>query len=95
MATQYLLDLGHRKIAHILGKMDQKDAVDRLNGYRQALSIAGIEYNPDLVVQGDFSEEGGRQAIKHLVANNIDFSAVFVPTIKPHTVRYSASKRLI
>ncbi|AJF73165.1 transcriptional regulator [Raoultella ornithinolytica] len=77
MATQYLLDLGHRKIAHILGKMDQKDAVDRLNGYRQALSIAGIEYNPDLVVQGDFSEEGGRQAIKHLVANNIDFSAVF------------------
>ena len=50
MATQYLLDLGHRKIAHILGKMDQKDAVDRLNGYRQALSIAGIEYNPDLIV---------------------------------------------
>ncbi len=34
IATQYLLDLGHRKIAHILGKMDQKDAVDRLNGYR-------------------------------------------------------------
>lgn len=77
MATQYLLELGHRKIAHIVGKTDQKDAIERLHGYRQAQSIAGIEYNTDLVVQGDFSEKGGRQAIKHLVANNIDFSAVF------------------
>jgi LacI family transcriptional regulator len=77
MATQHLLELGHRKIAHIVGKSDQRDAIERLHGYRQALNIRSIEYNEDLVVQGDFSEEGGRLAVKRLVANGNDFSAVF------------------
>jgi LacI family transcriptional regulator len=77
MATQHLLELGHRKIAHIVGKSDQRDAIERLHGYRQALHIRGIEYNEDLVVWGDFSEEGGRLAVKELVANSHGFSAVF------------------
>lgn len=77
LATQHLLDLGHRKIAHIVGNPDQNDAIERLQGYRQALSTSGIEYNPDLVVEGNFTEEGGRQAIKRLIDNTRDFSAVF------------------
>lgn len=77
MATRYLLDLGHRDIAHIVGLADQKDAIERLHGYRQALTGAGIEFDPELVVQGDFCEIGGRAAIHQLVASGRQFSAVF------------------
>ncbi len=51
MATQYLLDLGHRKIAHILARWIKRMRLIVLKATARPLSIAGIEYNPDLVVQ--------------------------------------------
>jgi LacI family transcriptional regulator len=77
MATRYLLDLGHRQIAHIIGLPDQSDAIERHHGYRQALVSSGIEYDPELVVQGDFAEAGGLNAVKQLVASGKKFSAIF------------------
>ena len=77
MATRYLLDLGHRQIAHIVGLPDQNDAIERQRGYRQALVSSGIEYDPELVVQGDFAEAGGFNAAKQLVASGKKFSAIF------------------
>ncbi|MCS3434284.1 LacI family DNA-binding transcriptional regulator [Klebsiella sp. BIGb0407] len=77
LATQHLLELGHRKIAHIVGEANQNDAIERLLGYRHALNASGIEYDNNLVIQGDFTEKGGRQAIKQLLDNNTDFTAVF------------------
>ncbi|RSM24940.1 transcriptional regulator [Aeromonas media] len=77
MATRYLLDLGHRDIAHIVGLPDQNDAIERHHGYRQALVSAGIEYDPSLVIQGDFAEAGGLNAVKKLVESGRKFSAIF------------------
>lgn len=77
MATRYLLDLGHRQIAHIFGLPDQNDAIERKHGYRQALLGAGVEYDPELVVQGDFTEAGGFNAVKKLVASGKKFTAIF------------------
>ncbi|MNY21850.1 Catabolite control protein A [compost metagenome] len=77
MATRYLLDLGHRDIAHIVGLPDQNDAIERHHGYRQALVSAGIEYDPSLVIQGDFAEVGGLNAVKKLVESGRKFSAIF------------------
>ncbi|XKL81710.1 LacI family DNA-binding transcriptional regulator [Aeromonas media] len=77
MATRYLLDLGHRDIAHIVGLPDQNDAIERHHGYRQALVSAGIEYDPSLVIQGDFAEAGGLNAVKKLVESGRQFSAIF------------------
>jgi len=43
VATQHLLDLGHRRIAHLLGPIDHHVSHDRAEGYRAAMIAAGAE----------------------------------------------------
>jgi LacI family transcriptional regulator len=43
LATRHLLNLGHRRIAHIAGPSDHTDATDRRAGYERALREAGID----------------------------------------------------
>lgn len=78
MAVEHLLKNGHRRIAHISGRMAIGDARTRLHGYRRCLEQAGIEYDSALVVEGDFQESGGYLAAKRLLARGVEFSAVFV-----------------
>ncbi len=47
-AVKHLIDLGHKKIAHIMG-VDCTANEDRFEGYRAALNRANISYNPSLV----------------------------------------------
>ena len=77
MATRHLIELGHRRIVHILGPRDHADARERKEGYRRALKEAGIAYDPTLVVQGDFNEVSGLRAVSHLIESRIEFSAIF------------------
>jgi LacI family transcriptional regulator len=77
LATQHLVELGHRRIVFISGTLDHPDAQERLNGYRRALAEAGVPYDPKLVVAGDWHEEGGAEATKRLLALNIPFTALF------------------
>ncbi|GCF09850.1 LacI family DNA-binding transcriptional regulator [Dictyobacter arantiisoli] len=60
-ATRHLLELGHRRIAHILGPQHYYCAVERYQGYCQALQDAGIALNPNLLFQGTFTPASGRQ----------------------------------
>ncbi|HLZ56115.1 MAG TPA: LacI family DNA-binding transcriptional regulator [Ktedonosporobacter sp.] len=60
-ATRYLLDLGHRRIAHILGPQGFYCAIERYQGYCQALQDAGIAPDPTLLLQGGFEIISGRQ----------------------------------
>lgn len=77
MATEHLIQLGHRRIACITGDQAHPDAVERLRGYREALQDAGIDYEDNLVVPGQFQEEGGRLAMEHLLDGRQRFTAVF------------------
>lgn len=77
VAMRHLLDLGHRRIAFVTGFENHPDANERLIGYRDALVAAGIPYDPQLVVAGDFHEEGGMQAVYQLMDSNISFTAMF------------------
>src|SRR5687767_6944895 len=58
-ATEYLIGLGHHHIAHLMGIPEHRDAVDRRDGYLQALIDAGITPDPELLIQGDFQEQSG------------------------------------
>lgn len=78
MATEHLLAHGHRRIAHIAGPLRFPDARDRLQGYRDALDGAGIAYDDGLVVEGDFREGGGREAMERLLDRTTELDAVFV-----------------
>lgn len=77
LATRHLIELGHRRIAHIAGPEDHADSLERLNGYRQALEDAGIEPDPRLVVHADFHEQSGVVAMNQLLEAHQPFSAVF------------------
>jgi LacI family transcriptional regulator len=61
-ATRYLLFLGHDRIAVITGPPTVNNAVERLHGYEQALEEAGIPIDQALVIPGNFTYDGGRNA---------------------------------
>ncbi|MCD1258340.1 LacI family DNA-binding transcriptional regulator [Paenibacillus athensensis] len=75
-ATQYLIRLGHTRIAHMLIHKTFEHALERLEGYKAALEEHGIAYNPDLVAIGDFSYEGAYKAALQLIESQ-SFTAVF------------------
>jgi LacI family transcriptional regulator len=76
-ATRHLLELGHRRIAHVMGIPSHEHSAERLAGYRQALAEAGVRYDPALVVTGDFEETSGYEALQALFRRRLRFSAVF------------------
>lgn len=78
LATEHLLEQGHRRIACITGPLYKADARERLAGYRRALSAAGVAFDEQLVVEGDFMEPGGEVAVTSLLQRKVDFSAVVV-----------------
>ncbi len=65
-ATSYLLGLGHRRIAHLAGPQHRFTGVQRRRGYELAHVDAGLEVNPDLVVEGDYSFESGEFLMERL-----------------------------
>lgn len=75
--TRHLLELGHRRIAHLAGPPNFSTTEDRFEGYRGALASFGVEFDPAMVTGGDFSREGGYGAAAALVESGIPFSAVF------------------
>jgi LacI family transcriptional regulator len=76
-ATQFLIDHGHREIAHIAGIADHADAIDRLEGYRQALQASAIAINRNLIAEGNFSSQSGVLAAEFLLSQARSFSAIF------------------
>jgi LacI family transcriptional regulator len=70
-ATSYLVERGHRRIAHVAGI--RSAGARRLAGFRAALEEAGLEVGP--VLEGDFTERSGAEAADALLAAEV--SAVF------------------
>jgi LacI family transcriptional regulator len=76
-ATRHLIDLGHRRIAHIAGPPYHRHSSDRLKGFERALSDARRKVEPRLVVEGDFSDESGERAVHGLLDRGVAFTAIF------------------
>ncbi|NUV37701.1 LacI family DNA-binding transcriptional regulator, partial [Streptomyces sp. KAI-27] len=58
-ATRHLVECGHRRIGVITGPEDMLCSRARLDGYRSAMTMAGLEVDPGLILFGDFHVEGG------------------------------------
>lgn len=78
LAVDHLLDLGHRRIAHVRGPEGNADAAERLLGYREALAGRGVAADPRLELPGDFREESGYAAGERLAELVPRPTAVFV-----------------
>ncbi|PYC67414.1 LacI family transcriptional regulator [Streptomyces tateyamensis] len=77
MAVRHLLRRGCHRIATITGPLDMEVAQARLGGYRAALEEAGRQYREELVGLADFTEQGGRAAMRELLARVPELDAVF------------------
>ena len=75
-ATNYLIGLGHTKIAHIVGISENLSGMERFNAYKKALTDAGISVKNNLIVKGDFTISGGYNATKKLLQKVIP-TAIF------------------
>lgn len=76
-AVEHLLDLGHTRIAAIMGPLDTPSTLERLKGYKLALSKAGLEINDSLLISGNYRTEAGMSAMETLLKLRQRPSAVF------------------
>ncbi|MER5726810.1 LacI family DNA-binding transcriptional regulator [Streptomyces sp. NPDC002138] len=76
-AVAHLVGRGRCAIATISGPLDMYVARARLGGYRAGLAEAGIVPDESLVATGDFTEEGGRLAMRELLERAPGLDAVF------------------
>lgn len=74
--TRYLLSLGHRRIAFMLGHPEETGSAQRFLGYLQAMAEAGIKIAPDLVAQGFFTYRSGLEA-GALLLDSVRPTAIF------------------
>ena len=76
-AMEHLIDLGHRRIGFISGRLDLQSANHRLRGYRDALRQANIPQDEALIEVGDFSQETGRVCAQRLLSLADPPTAIF------------------
>ena len=75
--TRYLASLGHERIAYIRGDAQHKAVVNRYDGYKDGLEVAGLPYREELVAQGDNSIGSGEDCAAELLAQSPRPTAIF------------------
>jgi LacI family repressor for deo operon, udp, cdd, tsx, nupC, and nupG len=68
IAVDYLIDAGHRRIAHIAGSPLNVEARERMKGYVSALSAAGIPVEDELIWGDSFRYEAGVEGAERYLA---------------------------
>jgi len=76
-AVNLLIRRGCTNIIHITGPLKNYDALERLAGFREALTQAGMPLNAAQEYTGTFLRESGAEAIRHALANGLQFDGVF------------------
>lgn len=77
-AVNYLVSLGHKKIAHITGDLVTQAASQRLEGYKQALKKNNLMVSPEYIFKTDYSRGQARLAAEKLIKMSSSPTAVFV-----------------
>ncbi|MBT2428430.1 LacI family DNA-binding transcriptional regulator [Streptomyces sp. ISL-112] len=76
-ATRHLIECGHRRIGVITGPEDMLCSRARLDGYRSAMAMAGLEVDPGLILFGDFHVEGGYDRATEMLSRPGRPTAIF------------------
>ena len=76
-AIEYLIKLGHSKIATITGNLKTQSAIMRLDGYKDALASHKIKENPEYIVNGAYNREKAQEAMVKLINEKPRPTAVF------------------
>jgi|SRR5665213_228922 len=93
IATQHLISLGHVRIGHLAGQSTTSTGVLRRKGYEAALAGAGLPADPELLVESGFVEEGGAEAMEHLLSLKSPPTAIFAVTDMTAIGAYGVARR--
>lgn len=81
-AVNHLADLGHRVVAHVGGRSENRPQwsppVRRRQGFIRAAQERGIELGEELFSQANFSTSSGRRAAAELLAGRGDITGIVV-----------------
>ncbi|MDX8035719.1 LacI family DNA-binding transcriptional regulator [Lentzea sp. BCCO 10_0856] len=77
LATEHLLELGHRRIALLTGREDLKSAQQRETGYRRALVAAGVPVDGSLIRRGDYDYDVAARSTRDLLSGPNRPTAMF------------------
>lgn len=76
LATEHLIELGHREIAEISGPLNWHGAVMRHQSWIETMQEYGLPYT--MTVEGDWSAESGYEGVKTLLAREASFTGLIV-----------------
>ena len=94
LATQHLIELGHRRIGHLAGQATVSTGMLRRRGYRAALAGAGLPADPELEAEAGYMEEGGARATMQLLSLDNRPTAIFAVTDMTAVGAYGAARRM-
>lgn len=77
-AVEHLVSLGHKRIGIISSPGNVTTSQDRLRGYKDALRDYGLLPPPELIVEGDFTEQSGSTAAQVLLDREPNLTAMLV-----------------
>jgi LacI family transcriptional regulator len=76
--VRHLIEQGHRRIGIITGNLHVQTGYERLLGYKNALAVAGIPLNQQMIAEGDFRFDSGRRRAEELMNLRSRPTAMFV-----------------
>jgi DNA-binding LacI/PurR family transcriptional regulator len=76
-AVKHLLSKGYRRIAFLNGSLQYSNSRDRLEGYRMALTEAGVHIIGENIFEGNYSRTSGLHAAQAVYERREDIDAVF------------------
>jgi LacI family transcriptional regulator len=77
LAVEHLIELGHRRIAHIAGPLDYSTGFDRHEGFLEAMRDAGLDPDAELIVVSEaFTESEGARLCGRLLDGPREFTAI-------------------
>ncbi|MHA7279486.1 LacI family DNA-binding transcriptional regulator [Arthrobacter sp. MDT2-2] len=92
-ATEHLIQQNHRRIGFVAGRPGLWCSRARLDGYRAGLDAAGIEYDPSLVLGGDFDYASGFAAGRDLLSRADRPTAIFAASDQMALGVYEAARQ--
>jgi LacI family transcriptional regulator len=93
-ATNYLIRLGHRRIGFICGRSEIGSAIQRLNGYQDALKDAGIYPDDAMIAPGDFTTPTGQKCALQLLSLKDPPTAIFAANDQSAIGVFQAAEKL-
>ncbi len=91
-AMNYLIGLGHRRIAHITGRMELVSSNQRLQAYKDSLCAAGIPLDETLIEFGDYRSQAAAASARKLLAMENRPTAIFAASDDTAFGVYAAAK---